>query len=73
MDWSRLQFKSEVTNEMLFGNNVLRGQYLRRREQVQAFFDTTRRIELALEWLDRHKATETIRRRLIKWIIHISL
>ena len=40
---------------------------------MQAFFDTTRRMELALEWLDRYKATETIRRRMIKWIIHICL
>ena len=73
IDWSRLQFKSEVTDEVLFGNSVLRGQYLRRGGQVQEFFDTTRRMELALEWLGRYKATETVRRRMIKWIIHICL
>ena len=73
IDWSQLQFKSEITDEVLFGNDVLRGQYIRRGGQVKAFFDTTRRLELALQWLNQHQATETIQRRMMKWIIHICL
>jgi len=73
IDWGQLQFKSEVTDDMLFGNNVLRGQYLRRGGQVQAFFDTTRRLDLALEWLDTHMQIEMIKDRVISWIVHICL
>lgn len=51
IDWDRLQFRSEVTDYILFGNNVLRGQYLRRGQQVQAFIDTTQQLEVAMEWL----------------------
>lgn len=58
---------------MLFGNNVLRGQYLRRGRHVQAFLDTTRRLELALEWLERHRGMEVIRDRMMLWIMHICL
>jgi hypothetical protein len=73
VDWERLQFKSEVTDDVLFGNSVLRGQYLRRGGQVKAFFDTTRRLELALEWLDVHGETDAVKDGLISWIIHICL
>ena len=73
VDWSLLQFKSEVTDQILFGNNVLRGQYLRRGGQVQAFFDTTRRMELALGWMERHSTIEAIRDRMILWLVHICL
>lgn len=58
---------------MLFGNNVLRGQYLRRGGQVRAFFDTARRLDLALEWLDAHIETEMVKDRVISWIVHICL
>ena len=73
VDWNRLQFKSEVTDNILFGNNVLRGQYLRRGGQVQAFFDTTRRLELALEWYDVYREVEVVKNRLISWMVHICL
>ena len=71
IDWNRLQFQSAVTDNMLFGNNVLRGQYLRRGRQVQEFFEITRRMEVALEWLKHYKDNEAVRPRLISWIVHI--
>ena len=73
IDWSRLQFKSEVTDRMLFGNSTLRGQYLQRGGLVQAFFDTPRRMELALQWLADNKDVEMIRERMLSWIVHICL
>ena len=73
IDWGRLQFKSDVTYHMLFGNGVLRGQYFRRGRQVQAFLDTTRRIEVALEWLERHRGVEVVRERLLLWVVHTCL
>ena len=73
IDWSRVQFQSEVTDQMLFGNSALRGQYLRRGGQVQAFFDITRRMEVALEWLGLNRDVEVIRDRMILWVVHICL
>ena len=73
IDWDRLTFKSNVTDEVLFGNGALRGQYLRRGGQVRDFFDATRQLELALDWVDRHHRSEVIRDRLIFWIVHICL
>ncbi len=73
IDWSRLQFQSEVTDQMLFGNSMLRGQYLRRGGRVQAFFDTTRRMELALQWLANNGDVEAVRERMLLWIVHICL
>jgi hypothetical protein len=73
VDWGRLQFKSEVTDSVLFGNSILRGQYLRRGGQVQAFFNTTRRLDLALEWLDRYGDNGTVRERMVSWMVHLCL
>ena len=73
IDWSRLQFKSEVTDQMLFGNSMLRGQYLRRGGRVQAFFDTTRRMELALQWLANNGDVEAVRERMLLWMVHSCL
>lgn len=73
VDWEQLRFQSDVTDHMLFGNGVLRGQYLQRGQQVQAFFDTTRRLETALEWLERYRGVIVIRVRMILWIVHICL
>ena len=73
IDWGRLQFKSEVTDRMLFGNSMIRGQYLQRAGRVQALFDTTRRMELALQWLADNKDIEVIRERMLLWIVHIGL
>jgi hypothetical protein len=73
IDWERLVFKSEVTDRILFGNHTLRGQYLRRGGQVADFFHTTRRLELALEWLNQHRRHRRIQDQLIYWIVHICL
>ena len=73
IDWNRLTFKSNITDEVLFGNNSLRGQYLRRGGRVRDFFDATRQLELALDWIDLHHRSEVIRDRLIFWMVHICL
>lgn len=73
IDWGVLQFNSDLTDEMLFGNDVLRGQYLKRGGQVQAFFDTTRRLELAMRWLTLHHETPAIKDRMLSWAVHIVL
>ena len=72
-DWSQLTFQPEVTDQVLFGNNMLRGQYLRQGRRVQAFFDATKDLELALTWLDRHHAHVRIRDQLVFWVIHLCL
>ena len=58
---------------MLFGNNVLRGQYLRRGRQAQAFLDTTQQLELALDWMQEHRQDGRIRSRLMEWMVQICL
>lgn len=73
INWERLVFKSRITDEVLFGNSVLRDQYLRRGGQVRDFFDATRQLELALDWTSQHHGNETIRDQLIFWMIHICL
>ena len=65
IDWERLVFKSEVTDRVLFGNSMLRGQYLRRGGRVEDFFNTTRRLELALQWLEQHHRHEIVRDRIL--------
>lgn len=72
-DWDRLQFKPAVTDSMLFGNGVLRGQVLRRGEQVRAFFDMALALERALEWLSLNRRHEAICKRLVSWMVHICL
>jgi hypothetical protein len=73
IDWSRLTFQSRVTDGVLFGNNVLRGQYLRQGGATRHFFDITRKLELALEWLEQHDQNEVIQTRLIWWMVHLCL
>jgi hypothetical protein len=72
-DWERLVFQSTVTDRVLFGNSVLRGQYLRRGGSVNDFFQTTQRLELALKWLAEYRDYVRIRDRLIYWIVHCCL
>jgi hypothetical protein len=52
---------------------MLRSQYLRRGGQVRDFFSATRQLEPALDWIDSHYKNETIRSRLIFWMVHICL
>ena len=73
MDQNQLTFKSNITNEVLFRNNMLRNQYLRRGGQVQDFFDATWQLELALEWIDRYNGNDTIQDRLVFQMVHICL
>jgi hypothetical protein len=73
IDWDRMVFQSDITDRVLFGNNVLRGQYLQRGGQVRDFFHLIRRLELALEWLNLYHEEVIIRDRLIYWMVHICL
>jgi hypothetical protein len=73
LDWNQLTFREEITERVLFGNDMLRGQYLRRGGQVRDFFGATRQLELALMWIDRHHQNRPIRDRLVSWIVHICL
>lgn len=73
LDWERLTFDEDVTEQVLFGNAMLRDQYLRHGGQIQDFFNTTRRLELALTWIDRHHQNQRIRDELIHWMVHICL
>ncbi|KIV98358.1 uncharacterized protein PV09_09804 [Verruconis gallopava] len=72
-DWKKLQFLEEVTDQVLFGNSTLRGQYLRRGGQAREFFGAARQLELAMDWIDKHEADRTIRERLLGWMAHICL
>jgi hypothetical protein len=73
IDWARLVFKSDVTDNVLFGNGILRKQYLRHGGRVRDFFATTRRLELAMDWLNKHHNNNAIRRRILAWILHLCL
>lgn len=72
-DWERLTFHEEITERVLFGNAMLRGQYLRHGGQIRDFFNTTRQLEVALTWLDRHHQNPRIRDQLIFWLTQICL
>ena len=73
IDWDRLQFQSHFTDNVLFGNRVLQGQYVRRGRQLRGFVDIARKLEAALEWLKEHRDVVAIRDRMIWWIVHICL
>jgi hypothetical protein len=55
LNWNQLTFRSHITDHVLFGNNMLRGQYLRRGGQVRDFFNTTQQLELALQWIEQYQ------------------
>ena len=73
LDWSQLTFQEEIADQVLFGNQMLRGHYLRRGGQIRDFFDATRQLELALTWMDRHHQHEEIRKQLVFRMIQICL
>lgn len=48
-----------------FVNDVLHGQYLRHRAELQAFFFAIQKLEMALGWLERYKQNPATGDRLI--------
>ena len=68
-----MTFHSSISDKMLFGNNVLRGQYLKRGTQVKDFFDTTKKLELALEWMEKYHNLAKVQSQLLSWMAHICL
>jgi hypothetical protein len=73
IDWDRLAFYPDVTDNVMFGNGALRSQYLRRGGEARHFFDTTRRMELAIGWLQDHHHNPPVRTRLLSWMVHLCL
>jgi hypothetical protein len=73
MDWKRLTFHSSITDKVLFGNNVLKGQYIKRGGQVRDFYSITRKLELALEWFERYHNLAEVQSQLLSWMVHICL
>jgi hypothetical protein len=73
IDWNQLVFKSSITDNILFGNSMLRKQYIRRGGQVQDFFDASRQLDLAMQWLLQYSSNDRIRERLLGWMAYICL
>ena len=73
VDWSAIQFKSDVTDNVLFGNKTLQGEYLRRGRQARGFFDISRRLELALDWIGVYRNNDRLCDRLVSWVVYICL
>jgi len=69
----RLRFRPDVTDQMLFGNSVLRGLCLQRGRQTQAFFDLTRRLRVAVGWPGRYRNVDQIRDRMVEQMVRICL
>lgn len=72
-DWDRLRFHPDVTDRVLFGNNILHNQQLRRGAEMQAFLNSVQRLEMAIGWLRQYSHVAEIQSRLISWIVHICL
>lgn len=73
VDWERLCFQPSVTNGMLFGNSVLRGQTMRRGREVTAFFDMALALERGIEWIERNRHNQAVREEVLTWLVHICL
>lgn len=74
-EWSRLQFHESVTELVMFGNAVLRNNYLARGGDVRNFVNATHVLEKGLAWLPRYQDDrhQPIRKQLTLWIIHLIL
>lgn len=73
VDWSAIKFKSDVTDNVLFGNKTLQGEYLRRGRQARGFFDISRQLELALDWIGVYRNNDRLCDRLVSWVVYICL
>ena len=73
IDWARLQFTPAVTDHVLFGNDVLKQSYRRRRRFLTDFMEPVNRVDLAVAWLEKYRTIPEIRTRLVAWISHLCL
>ena len=73
IDFERLIFQIEVTDHVLFGNERLRRQYLRRGGAVRDFHNNFVQFEQAFIWLQQYHSSSVISNRLIDWIVHLCL
>jgi len=46
---------------------------MRRRKQARGFFDISRQLELALDWVGTYQDNEQLCDRLVSWMVHICL
>lgn len=73
IDFERLTFQVDVTDNVLFGNQALRQRYLRRGGAVRDFHDNFVKLERAVTWLQHYHASEVTSNQLIDWIVHLCL
>jgi len=73
IDFDRLTFHVDVTDHVMFGNQALRRQYLRRGGAVRDFQSNFIQLERAVTWLQQHHASAVVAGRLLDWIVHLCL
>lgn len=73
VNWAQLQFETAWTDDMLFGNGMLRGQFLRRGGELDQMFNISRRIDLAVQWYGEYSEHADVQDRMISWIVHLCL
>ena len=72
-DWANIQFQPQISDNVMFGNHMLAGQYRRRAAQVYKFLNLTHHINLALAWMRDHHGNRKIRKQLTQWMVHTCL
>jgi hypothetical protein len=73
IDWTRLHFCTDLTDNVLFGNQAMKFAYLQKGGQARDFFQSTLRTELALNWLRHYEDDKVIRDRMLEWLGHLCL
>ncbi len=73
IDWAQLSFQLELTDRTLFGNHVLRDTYFKHGEECGIFLETSKTLDLAVEWLLRHEQNTHVFSWLLLWICHLCL
>lgn len=73
INWTTLSFESNITDQILFGNAIMKEAYRRHGGRVRDFFDATRRIELVVGWLPQLIHAPAAQRQLIDYLIHTCL
>ena len=72
-DWERFHFAIDCTDQVMFGNDLLKNRYMRRGGHVEDFFTLSRQVDLALRWIEASAYREDIVRQLLDWLCHICL
>lgn len=72
-DWVHLQFQPRITDNVMFGNHMLAGQYKRHATHVRSFLNLSQHIDASLLWMRQHYRNGVIRRKLNRWMVHTCL